>query len=116
MFVNRIRKIGSFKLGKEIEKGVFFLMSMGSIPCGDSEFFLFPVLATTKKNFFLYSFTEVKSYHLSYSIYQREFFCGYICMESHQFDDLHSAIIWQVVRFLLCSMCSLKSGCVKLCI
>ena len=35
---------------------------------GDSEFFLCPTLVTRRKDIFLYFFTELKTYHLSYSI------------------------------------------------
>ena len=35
---------------------------------GDSEFFVCPTLVTRRKDIFLYFFTELKPYHLSYSI------------------------------------------------
>ena len=35
---------------------------------GDSEFFVCPTLVTRRKDIFLYFFTELKTYHLSYSI------------------------------------------------
>ena len=48
MFVNRIREMASFELGKEIEKDGFPLVTsanpkvQGSIPGGDSKFFQCP--------------------------------------------------------------------------
>ena len=48
MFVNRIREMASFELGKEIEKYVIRLVTsanpkvQGSILCGDSKFFQCP--------------------------------------------------------------------------
>ena len=37
---------------------------------GDSESFVCPTLVTRRKDIFLYFFTELKPYHLSYSIFQ----------------------------------------------
>ena len=46
MFVNRIREMASFELGKEIEKDVIPLCAnpkvQGSIPGGESKFFQCP--------------------------------------------------------------------------
>ena len=108
MFVNRIRDLVSFELGKEIEKDVFLLVTSegkritsespwGIEPqtfgfcahlslCGsvvehssaeseglrfDSSWglriFSFSHAREMTKNIFLYFFTELKTYHLSYS-------------------------------------------------
>ena len=108
MFVNRIRDLVSFELGKEIEKDVFLLVTnegkritsespWGIEPqtfgfcahlslCGsvighssaeseglrfDSSWglriFSFSHAREMTKNIFLYFFTELKTYHLSYS-------------------------------------------------
>ena len=37
---------------------------------GDSEFFVCPTLVTRRKDIFLYFFTELKTYHLFYSIWK----------------------------------------------
>ena len=37
---------------------------------GDSEFVVCPTLVTRRKDIFLYFFTELKTYHLSYSIWK----------------------------------------------
>ena len=42
----------------------------GSIPHGNSEFFPCPTLVTRCKNIFLYFFTELNTYHLSYYIHK----------------------------------------------
>ena len=41
------------------------------IPYRDSEFFLYPMLVTRKKTSFSIFFTELKTYSLSYSIYNK---------------------------------------------
>ena len=60
MFVNKIREMVSFKLGKETGKDGFF--------------FIFSVFHTREKtkNIFLYLFTKLKPYHISYSIFKHD--------------------------------------------
>ena len=41
----------------------------GLIPHGESEFFLCPTRVRRRKNIFLYFFTELKTFHVSYSIW-----------------------------------------------
>ena len=89
MFVNRIRDLVSFELGKEIEKDVFLLVTSeekritsespwGIEPqtfgfcahlslCGSVVGHSFSHAREMTKNIFLYFFTEHKTYHLSYS-------------------------------------------------
>ena len=43
-----------------------------SIPHGDSEFFLLSHARDKTENIFLYFFAELKTYHLSYSIYKHD--------------------------------------------
>ena len=45
---------------------------LGSVPHGDSEFFLHLTLVTRRKSIFLYFFTELKTYHLCSSIYKHD--------------------------------------------
>ena len=47
-------------------------MVWGSIPHRDSEFFFIPCLWQDEKKIFLYFFTELKTYHLSYSFYKND--------------------------------------------
>ena len=60
MFVNKIREMVSFELGKETGKDNFFL------------FFLCSTLVTKTKNIFLYLFTKLKPYRISYSIFKHD--------------------------------------------
>ena len=60
MFVNKIREMVSFELGKEIGKDVFFFF-----------FSLFHTREKTK-NIFLYLFTKLKPYYISYSIFKHD--------------------------------------------
>ena len=60
MFVNKIREMVSFELGKETGKDVFFFI-----------FSLFHTREKTK-NIFLYLFTKLKPYHISYSIFKHD--------------------------------------------
>ena len=60
-FVNKGRKIVSFELGEEMER--------------DGLFFFVPTRDKTKKTIFLYFFTELKTNHLSYSIYKNSWDC-----------------------------------------
>ena len=59
MFVNKIREMVSFELGKETGKDVFFIFS------------LFHTREKTK-NIFLDLFTKLKPYHISYSIFKHD--------------------------------------------
>ena len=59
MFVNKIREMVSFELGKETGKDVFFFFS------------LFHTREKTK-NIFLDIFTKLKPYHISYSIFKHD--------------------------------------------
>ena len=47
-------------------------MVWGSIPHWNSEFFFIPRSWQEEKKIFLYFFTELKPYHLSYSFYKND--------------------------------------------
>ena len=55
-------------MGKETIHSILKASEVRFLSHGDSEFFLCPTLVTRRKNIFLYFFTELKTYHLTYSI------------------------------------------------
>ena len=60
------KKIGKFELGEEMEKDIFRpFMSVGKRKKNAQNVFVY-------KNVFLYFFTELKIYFLSYSIYKHD--------------------------------------------
>ena len=70
LFVNRLREMASFELGKEIEKDGFCpVTSVGQRRNSETSGFR---ARDGTKNIFLYFFIEFKTYHLSYSIYKHD--------------------------------------------
>ena len=55
-------------MGKEAIHSILKTFEVRFLSHGDSEFVVCPTLVTRRKDIFLYFFTELKTYHLSYSI------------------------------------------------
>ena len=65
----KIRQYVLFKImGKETIHSILKTSEVRFLSHGDSEFVVCPTLVTRRKDIFLYFFTELKTYHLSYSI------------------------------------------------
>ena len=57
-------------MGKETIHSILKTFEVRFLSHGDSEFVVCPTLVTRRKDIFLYFFTELKTYHLSYSIWK----------------------------------------------
>ena len=63
-----VTSVGQRKSPYEFFYKVHMTSVWGSIPHGNSEFFLCPTSVTRRKNILLYFFTKLNTYHISYFI------------------------------------------------